>query len=60
MEYLPKRFNPLASNEPSYPAMGIPTNDVTRAVPDEAAPTTPQTQLAPKRLWLLGLVSNKN
>lgn len=54
MEYLPKRFNPLAPNEPSHLAMGIPTNDVTRAVPDEAAPTTPQTQLAPKNTLATG------
>ena len=53
--YLPKRLNPLAPNEPSHPVIGMPANDVTSAVPDDATPITPQKQLAPKKTFETGL-----
>ena len=34
--------------------MGIPANDVTSAVVEDAAPTTPHTQLAPKKTFATG------
>ena len=47
--YLPKRLKARAPNEPTHPATGIPVNEVTKAVPEDAAPNTPHTQLAPKK-----------
>jgi hypothetical protein len=32
----------------------MPANDVTKAVPDDAAPTTPHKQLAPKKIFETG------
>ena len=52
--YLPIRLNPLAPNEPSHPATGMPANDGTRAVTDDAAPITPHKQLAPKKTFETG------
>jgi hypothetical protein len=52
--YLPKRLNPLAPNEPSHPAIGIPANEVTRAVLEDAVPITPHKQLVPKKTFATG------
>ena len=57
--YLPARFNPLAPKEPIHPATGMPANDVTRAVPDDAAPINPNKQLAPKKTFESGFGEHK-
>ena len=42
--YLSKQLKARVSNEPAHPAAGIPTHEVTKAVPEDAAPNIPHTQ----------------
>lgn len=52
--YLPKQLNPLAPNDPIYSVIGLPTNDVTKAVSNGTAPIIPHKQLAPKKSFETG------
>ncbi len=47
--YLPTRLNALAPNDPTYPAMGMPENDVINA-----APATPNAVFRPKKTFATG------
>lgn len=52
--YLPKRLNARAPNDPTTPVRDIHINDVANAVPEDAAPATPNKQLAPKQTFEIG------
>ena len=52
--YLSNRLNSLAPNKPIHPDTGMPANNVTRAVPDDAAPIAPHKQLVPKKIFATG------
>ena len=52
--YLPKRLKLLAPNVPTHPAIGMPANDVTRAVPDAPAPINPHRKKKKKKAFETG------
>ena len=52
---LPARLNARVLNDPTTTAVGTPIVDVAIAVPEDAAPITPHTQLAAKRDFATGL-----
>ena len=60
--YLPKRLNPLEPNEPSHPIIGIPANDVIRAIHDTMMQHSIHriNSLRQKKLLQQGLVSSEN
>ena len=58
-EYLPSRLNARAPRFPITPAAGIPKKELPIAIPEEKAPTVPQTQLVAKHVFATILLAQQ-